>query len=98
MGRALPPLPTNIVTHITLSKKTTSKPSLEFYSDGNGEVRRVTIENFPFRLGRAETADLRVESVAIAEAPPPASSRALGGLDEATVDDVIRSRDVCRER
>ncbi|MEX2093460.1 MAG: FHA domain-containing protein [Pirellulales bacterium] len=53
------------MTHITLSKKTTSKPSLEFYSDGNGEVRRVTIENFPFRIGRAETADLRVESVEV---------------------------------
>ncbi len=59
------PLPTNTVTHITLSKKTTSKPSLEFYSDGNGELRRVTIENFPFRIGRAETADLRVESVEV---------------------------------
>jgi pSer/pThr/pTyr-binding forkhead associated (FHA) protein len=50
------------VTHITLSKRTTSKPSLEFYSDGIGEARRVTIEQFPFRLGRAETADLRIES------------------------------------
>jgi len=50
------------VTHITLSKKTTSKPSLEFYSDGSGEARRVTIEKFPFRMGRAETADLRIES------------------------------------
>ena len=53
------------MTHITLSKKTTSKPSLEFYSDGSGEARRVTIENFPFRIGRAETADLRVESVEV---------------------------------
>jgi hypothetical protein len=60
-----PPLPTTTVTHITLSKKTTSKPSLEFYSDGGGEVRRVTIEQFPFRIGRAETADLRVESVEV---------------------------------
>jgi len=50
------------VTHITLSKRTTSKSSLEFYSDGIGEARRVTIEQFPFRLGRAETADLRIES------------------------------------
>ena len=50
------------MTHITLSKKTTSKPSLEFYSDGGGEARRVTIEKFPFRMGRAETADLRIES------------------------------------
>ena len=60
-----PPLPATTVTHITLSKKTTSKPSLEFYSDGSGEARRVTIEKFPFRIGRAETADLRVESVEV---------------------------------
>ena len=53
------------MTHITLSKKSPSKPSLEFYSDGNGEARRVTIEQFPFRIGRAETADLRVESVEV---------------------------------
>ncbi|MEX0642771.1 MAG: FHA domain-containing protein [Pirellulales bacterium] len=53
------------MTHITLSKKTSSKPCLEFYSDGSGEARRVTIENCPFRLGRAETADLRVESVEV---------------------------------
>ncbi len=50
------------MTHITLSKKTTSKPCLEFYSDGSGEARRVTIEKFPFRMGRAETADLRIDS------------------------------------
>jgi EAL domain-containing protein (putative c-di-GMP-specific phosphodiesterase class I) len=53
------------VTHITLSKKTTGKPSVEFYSDGSGEARRVTIENFPFRIGRSETADLRIESVQV---------------------------------
>ena len=53
------------MTHITLSKKTTSKPSLEFYSDGASEARRVTIERFPFRIGRSESADLRVDSVEI---------------------------------
>lgn len=53
------------MTHITLSKKTSAKPCLEFYSDGNGEARRVTIENCPFRIGRAESADLRVDSVEI---------------------------------
>jgi FHA domain len=53
------------VPHITLSKTSTSKPSLEFYSDGSGESRRVSIENSPFRIGRAETADLRVESAEV---------------------------------
>jgi hypothetical protein len=53
------------VTHITLSKTNKSKPSLEFYSDGSGEIRRIAIDHFPFRIGRAETADLRVESVEV---------------------------------
>jgi hypothetical protein len=53
------------VTHITLAKKTNLKPSLEFYSDGCGEPRRVTIEQFPFRIGRAETASLRVDSAEV---------------------------------
>lgn len=53
------------MTHITLSKKTSSKPCLEFYSDGSGEARRVTIEQFPFRIGRSETANLRVESAEV---------------------------------
>ncbi len=54
-----------IVPHITLSKNTNCHPSLEFYSDGSGEVRRVTIERLPFRIGRAESADLRIESVEV---------------------------------
>ncbi|HEY3392837.1 MAG TPA: FHA domain-containing protein [Lacipirellulaceae bacterium] len=53
------------MTYITLSKKTTSKPSLEFYSDGAGAARRVTIERFPFRIGRSESADLRIDAVQI---------------------------------
>jgi EAL domain-containing protein (putative c-di-GMP-specific phosphodiesterase class I) len=61
---SIPPWAT-IVPHITLSKKTNCQPSLEFYSDGCGEVRRVTIERLPFRIGRAETADLRVDSVEV---------------------------------
>jgi hypothetical protein len=48
-----------------LSKATHSKPCLEYFSDGNGEPRRVTIEQCPFRIGRAETADLRIDSVQV---------------------------------
>jgi hypothetical protein len=51
--------------HITLLKKSTAKPCLEFYSDGSGEPRRVTIEQAPFRIGRSETADLRVDAVEV---------------------------------
>ncbi len=53
------------VTHITLSKTTNSKPCLEFYSDGGLEPRRVPIERYPFRIGRAESADLRIESAEV---------------------------------
>src|SRR5262245_55244401 len=53
------------MTHITLSKKSPSKPSLEFYPDGGGELRKVVIEQFPFRLGRSESADLRVEAAEV---------------------------------
>ena len=53
------------MTHITLLKKSTVKPCLEFYSDGSGEARRVTIDEVPFRIGRCETADLRVDAVEV---------------------------------
>jgi pSer/pThr/pTyr-binding forkhead associated (FHA) protein len=53
------------VTHITLSKKPPAKPSLEFYSDGGGDARRVILEQNPFRIGRAEVSDLRIESVQV---------------------------------
>ena len=56
------------MAHITLAKKTTSPPRLEFYSDDGGEPRRVTIEHVPFCIGRAETADLRVEAVEVSRA------------------------------
>ena len=61
--------------HITLSKKTNCQPSLEFYSETSGEVRRVTIERFPFRIGRAESADLRVESVEVSREHAEISER-----------------------
>jgi hypothetical protein len=63
------------VPHITLSKKTNCQPSLEFYSETSGEVRRVTIERFPFRIGRSESADLRVESVEVSREHAEISER-----------------------
>ena len=53
------------VPHITLSKKTNCNPSLEYYSDGSNEVRRVTIEKNPFKIGRADSTDLRIESAEV---------------------------------
>lgn len=51
--------------HITLTSRATSKPSLEFYPDGGGEVRRVVIESFPYRIGRADSANLKIESAQV---------------------------------
>ncbi|MCI0492529.1 MAG: FHA domain-containing protein [Planctomycetes bacterium] len=53
------------VAHITFSSKTRSKPSVEFYSDGASEPRRVTIDKCPFRIGRVETSDLRIDSAQV---------------------------------
>jgi EAL domain-containing protein (putative c-di-GMP-specific phosphodiesterase class I) len=53
------------VTHITFANKSRSKPHLEFYSDGASEARRVTIEKSPFRIGRSETSDLRIDSAQV---------------------------------
>ncbi len=53
------------MTHITLSKATHSKPCLEYYSDGSGERRRVEIDQCPYKIGRAETSSLRIESVQV---------------------------------
>ena len=53
------------MTQITFINKTRARPSLEFYSDGTRKARRVTIEKSPFRIGRAETADLRIDSAQV---------------------------------
>lgn len=53
------------MTHVTLSKPSNSNPSLEYYSDSTGDVRRVTIESFPFRIGRTEAANLRIDSAQV---------------------------------
>lgn len=53
------------MTHITLSGRTVAKPSLEFYSDGSNEPRRVAIEQCPFKIGRAEATDLRIDSAQV---------------------------------
>lgn len=53
------------MTHITFSSKTLARPSLEFYSDGSSEPRRVAIEKCPFKIGRAESTDLRIDSVQV---------------------------------
>src|ERR1700694_2162851 len=42
-----------------------SAPRLEFFQEGSNELRRVTIEHSPFRIGRGETSDLQIDSVQV---------------------------------
>ncbi len=53
------------MAHITFANKQSSKPVLQFYSEQRDEMRRVAIEQTPFRIGRCETADLRIDSAQI---------------------------------
>lgn len=53
------------MAHITFANKQNSKPLLQFYSEERGEVRRVTVEQTPFRIGRCENADLRIDSAQV---------------------------------
>ncbi len=42
-----------------------SAPRLEFFQSGSNELQRVTIEHSPFKIGRCETSDLRIDSVEV---------------------------------
>src|SRR5688572_26432185 len=53
------------MAHITFANKQSAKPVLQFYSEQRDELRRVAIEQSPFRIGRCETADLRIDSAQI---------------------------------
>jgi pSer/pThr/pTyr-binding forkhead associated (FHA) protein len=40
-------------------------PRLEYFESGSDELRRVTIEHSPFKIGRCETSDLRIDSAQV---------------------------------
>jgi pSer/pThr/pTyr-binding forkhead associated (FHA) protein len=40
-------------------------PRLEFFEGGSHELRRVTIDHSPFKIGRCETSDLRIDSAQV---------------------------------
>ncbi len=40
-------------------------PRLEFFEPGSKELRRVTIDHSPFKIGRCETSDLRIDSAQV---------------------------------
>jgi hypothetical protein len=54
-----------VVPPISHSNSPPSAPRLEFFQDESAELNRVTIEHSPFRIGRCETSDLRIDSVQV---------------------------------
>ncbi len=50
---------------ISLSSTPPSAPHLEFCQAGSAELSRVTVDHSPFRIGRCETSDLRIDSVQV---------------------------------
>lgn len=53
------------MTAISLASTPPTAPRLEFYQDGSNELQRITVERSPFRIGRCETCDLRIDSVQV---------------------------------
>jgi hypothetical protein len=54
-----------VVASFSLNSNEPSPPRLEFFQNGSNEVHRVTIEHSPFRIGRCETSDLRIDSAQV---------------------------------
>ncbi len=53
----MPPIP--------LLSSAPSPPRLEFFQNGSNELHRITIDHSPFRIGRCETSDLRIDSAQV---------------------------------
>ena len=49
----------------SLASSPPSAPRLEFFQHGSDELQCVTIEHSPFKIGRCETSDLRIDSVEV---------------------------------
>ena len=54
-----------IVASFSLHSDSASPPRLEFVQGETNELHRVTIEHTPFKIGRGETCDLRIESAQV---------------------------------
>ena len=51
--------------HTSLAHRPSSAPRLEFFQQGSDELQSVLIEHTPFKIGRCETSDLRIDSVEV---------------------------------
>jgi pSer/pThr/pTyr-binding forkhead associated (FHA) protein/EAL domain-containing protein (putative c-di-GMP-specific phosphodiesterase class I) len=54
-----------VVSPISLASIPPSAPRLEYFQNGSTELHRVTIEHSPFKIGRCETSDLRIDSAEV---------------------------------
>ncbi|HEY2881046.1 MAG TPA: FHA domain-containing protein, partial [Pirellulales bacterium] len=50
---------------ISVATAAPSGPRLEFLQNGSTDLHRVTIEHSPFKIGRCETSDLRIDSAQV---------------------------------
>lgn len=53
------------MTSFSLHSAAPTAPRLEFVQGATGELHRVTIEQTPFKIGRGETCDLRIDSAQV---------------------------------
>jgi pSer/pThr/pTyr-binding forkhead associated (FHA) protein len=54
-----------IVATFSLQNNASAPPRLEFIQRGTNDLHRVTIEHTPFKIGRCETSDLRIDSAQV---------------------------------
>lgn len=64
-----------VMSPISHSSNPTSAPRLEFFQNGSTELHRVTIEHSPFKIGRCETSDLRIDSAQVSREHAQISQR-----------------------
>jgi hypothetical protein len=53
------------VIQIPIASSPPSGPRLEFFLNGSSELQSVTIDHSPFKIGRCETSDLRIDSAEV---------------------------------
>jgi pSer/pThr/pTyr-binding forkhead associated (FHA) protein len=54
-----------VLANSLLASSAPSAPRLEFFLNGSTEPHRTTIEHSPFKIGRCETSDLRIDSAQV---------------------------------
>ncbi len=55
----------HVVLQIPIASSPPSGPRLEYFLSGSSELQSVTIDHSPFKIGRCETSDLRIDSAEV---------------------------------